>query len=56
MGHFIAPDGPALLYVLQPDCMKVPDGGPPEELTIVHEIPEVGPHNYVSLWFQAACP
>ena len=43
-GHFIAPSGPALLDVLEPHCMVVPDCGPPEMLTIIYQVPEMDPH------------
>ena len=38
------PGGPALIYVLEPDSVEVPDGGPPKALTITHQVPEMDPH------------
>ena len=45
-GHFIAPapDGPALLYMLWPHGMVVSDCRPPKMLTIMHQVPKMGPH------------
>ena len=41
-GDFISSGGPALLNILEPDYMVVPDDRPPKALTIMHEIPEMG--------------